>query len=385
VGDSAEVQVTVATGGAPNAVILNSITLPTGVVIDTTKLTTSATDTGVLGIAHVNDAGVASYSGLVVYQSTTTVKPVVQNAAGTTALDASVSNSSPFSFGSGDNVVLSFRVPVVGWSSNSVMSNDTDTRVVSFSGTKGSTQAVTANTTDITFTSAKDSHGAWSGSQYVVPVAGDYQVASTLADSAANSWNAFVYLNGVSSRVLFATVSGNYGGGSAILPNLKAGDTISIRSASSITVAGNAGQHLSINRLSGPATIAATEKVYAQYTGNAGTAITANTTNLDFSTKVADSHGAFSGTVFTAPRPGWYEMDGAFLFTAGSTPILYAYVNTVQKLLVGYSAASTTRVPFHGGIYLNGGDQLSIRSDTSLTESNSATQHWISISSQGGI
>lgn len=121
--------------------------------------------------------------------------------------------------------------------------------VISFSGTKGSTQALTANTTDITFTSSKDSNGVWTGSTYPVPSSGDYNVSALLADNGATSGTVSAYVNGVSTRSILFINAGNTGSGSAILPNLKSGDIISLRSNQNTTLA--ALGNISIFRLGG--------------------------------------------------------------------------------------------------------------------------------------
>lgn len=275
------------------------------------------------------------------------------------------------------------KVPIAGWGTSQVLSSETDTRVVDFSGTKGSTQAVTANVTDITFTSEKDSHGAWSGSAYSIPVPGDYIVGTVLSDNAASTLQFAIYVNGTLSRNLITGSSGNFGGGSILIPNLKANNSVSIRCGGTTTI--GAIGNISISRLSGPAQVAASEKVYLKYTGNAGGAITANVTNVDFTTKVTDSHGSWSGTTFTAPRPSWYDFDGSWNCTTGAAKDLQLYINGSAKEFVSYNTtgAASSFVMFSGGAYLNAGETATLRSDTSATLSNSATLHWLSIRSQG--
>lgn len=278
------------------------------------------------------------------------------------------------------NVIMHFTVPITGWSSNVAMSSDTDTRVVSFSGINGSSQSVTTDVTNIAVTTIKDSHGAWNGTQYTVPVPGDYVVNLSSSDSGAGSVGFDVYKNAVmSTRVLYTTTAGR-GSGSCLVTNLKAGDVLSVRSGATTTL--QTSTRIDIYRLSGPAVVAASEKVYLQYTSNAGTALTANVTNADWSTKVVDSHGAWSGTTFTAPRPGLYLIVGQ-VNDSSNASAYEAYINTVRKFqLSSTPSANTTFKRISGAVYLNGGDALTIRSDTSTTLSNSAVAHWIAISSQ---
>jgi hypothetical protein len=132
-----------------------------------------------------------------------------------------------------------------------------------------------------------------------------------------------------------------------------------------------------------PAPVLASSAVYLQYTGNGANAITANTTNLTWSTKVVDSHNAWNGTTFTAPRAGWYNIVGGVLGTATGN-IFYLYKNGSAATMLNGSGATSARHGLIGAIYLTGGDTLTVREDGSDTLSNSATDHWISISSQGG-
>lgn len=124
--------------------------------------------------------------------------------------------------------------------------------------------------------------------------------------------------------------------------------------------------------------------IYLNYTGNAGTVITGSTTPIDFTTKVVDSHNAWNGTTFTAPRSGFYSCAGSAKFTIGIAGLIFFYLNGGQKQLIGgqNGAVVASRYPFSGAIYLTVGDAITILSDTSGTLSNSATEHSISIWSQ---
>lgn len=116
--------------------------------------------------------------------------------------------------------------------------------------------------------------------------------------------------------------------------------------------------------------------------GNAGTSLTALVTNIDF-TEVSDSHGQWSGSVFTAKRSTVHTVSGSIWFTAPGVRDCYAYVNGVQHRLVGYTfGVSAQAVPFNWEGFLNKGDTLSIRSAVAGTLSNSVGLHWINISSK---
>lgn len=264
---------------------------------------------------------------------------------------------------SGDLISFDFCVPIQGWSSGCVMSNDTDTRTVDFSGNKLSGQALTANVTDITFTTAKDSHGAWNGSQYVVPVSGDYVISACLGDNATSSPLYSVYINGSASKGLFVTVSGDACSGSVLIPSLKAGDTLSVRSSSSNTTAAGGFQHLSIFRLSGPAAIAATETVAAAYVVTANVALTSGA-QVNFDTKDYDTHGAVTTGAswkFTAPISGIYSLQGFMSLTAATANDLAIYKNGSSIRRVGRIEAGNGEGFITGSIKLLAGDAIDIR------------------------
>lgn len=114
------------------------------------------------------------------------------------------------------------------------------------------------------------------------------------------------------------------------------------------------------------------------YNNNAGTVLTANTTNIDFSTKVTDTHGAWSGTVFTANAPGNYSIKGSISCTTGASRAFYAYVNGTQNKLVAVTTTGNV-THFVADTFLNANDTFSLRSNASCTLNAVATDHWINI------
>jgi len=86
-----------------------TVSLPSGLTIDTTKLLTTASSAQIIGDAVLLDTGVAAYDGVVVYESTTAIR--FQN----------VSTGAPFTFGNGDRFTAIIRVPISQFSSNTTM------------------------------------------------------------------------------------------------------------------------------------------------------------------------------------------------------------------------------------------------------------------------
>lgn len=392
VGDREHFSVKLTLSGAPTATSL-TITLP--VTIDTTKMANTTLPV-VFGFAEMTSGG-NGYIGSVIYSSTTAVavRAIRDNAVSTSNRTANVDATDPATFASGDEVSLEFSVPVVGYSSTVLMSNDTDTRVVSAIYQTTSTTAGT--TSNLVFnTKILDTHNAFSSATYTCQVAGVYEVSVVLTTGSI-AWtagdtvglklkkNAAEYAWLALSR---AHTSATYTVGLAgtVQVSLIPGDTLTVAQQwdRSGGLSGTAIENtLSIKRLSGPSAIAASEKIYLQYTGNGGTALTANVTNADWTTKVQDSHGAWVTNIFTAPRAAMYIFAGSLLVTAGGTQSVVAYKNGSAILNLGPSGVSTAQDTFNGSIYLLAGETLSFRLDGSKTLSNSATQHWLSIESQG--
>jgi hypothetical protein len=378
VGDSLEGIVYFSAGTV--AASLASVSLPSGVSVDSTKIPVSNNTSNPGSVVGSYGDGTSGGTGLIITATATSTSLLYFS-----PFQATANNLTPANAGSivGNTAPMSCRfvVPASGWSSNSVSSADTDTRVVSFSGNKTSTQAVTSNVTDITFTSRKDTHAAWSGSAYVVPVSGDYVVAASLGDNAATAWSIKIYKNASAFGILSTQASGNFSSGSIILPGLVAGDSITLRVDATTTISASALQQVSIFRLSGPATITATETVACKYMNTAGTSITNSLATVPFATKIYDTHGAFSSGVFTAPVSGKYRMTGRATLQAvtntgtqsfqawvlvTSTP--ESLVAVQHRLGVTYGNASSTgpNVNVSADYQLNAGDTIALQ----LTNSN---------------
>lgn len=108
VGDSVEVRAKVATSGAPTSAGL-TINLPTGITIDTAKLT--GTSSQVLGVGEILNS--SEYPVHAVYSSTSAVAVYYHVQA--SAAFGVVTEAAPATFGAGDHVVVEFKVPVSGW------------------------------------------------------------------------------------------------------------------------------------------------------------------------------------------------------------------------------------------------------------------------------
>lgn len=323
VGDSLEVIARVTLTGAPTGSF--TLNLPSGFVIDLTKTPGGASNQSEgLGIADFNVAGVR-YVGAVGINDTSSIMINSHGAGGV------VNATIPGTFASGSVIEMTFMVPIQGWSSSQVFSQDASSRTVIFSGYVASNQALTANVTNLPLTSSKDSHAAWTGSTYVVPVPGDYQIAATLLANATGG-TIQAYVNASAAKQMMTINTTEYVSSAITLENLKAGDIVSFRSNATQTVSGVATAFISISRISGPAQIAASESVSALYTGAPPTGtLNGSLNNVTFGTKVKDSHNAMSGATYTVPVSGTYSISATVAIIGtrvlGSTDQLNILVN----------------------------------------------------------
>jgi hypothetical protein len=152
-----------------------------------------------------------------------------------------------------------------------------------------------------------------------------------------------------------------------------------------------AASHVTVERLSGPSAIAASESVTARYTNTAGTALTTSGTaaNIPFATKTYDSHGSFNGTIFTVPVSGKYRISSNLITQAVTLATTNEFRivaikngNQVSKSFVnGNGASNAQNVMACSTIDCVAGDTLEIRARISVAASLSTTadDNWICI------
>jgi len=255
-------------------------------------------------------------------------------------------------------------VPIAGWDSSTLMSDQASTRIVSFHGVMLSNQAVTANVTDIPVTSERDTHGAWSGSVYTVPVAGDYQISIACLNGGGASVS--VYKNASLFRRITGCDNSAWKSGSLVMWGLKTGDTLSLRSDTTVTFTGAAnGQvatSISVFRLSGPNQISASETVAARYYVTSA-ASTTSSNPFNFETKEFDTHNAVTTGAgvwkFTAPVGGIYQVT-ASVYCGAVTTTIRVYKN--GSLYSDFANMISTSAPASGSDLVNlvAGDYVAV-------------------------
>ena len=311
VGDTLEMTFTFTVSASPSASI--QVTIPSGYVLDAPKASAVMG-----GFASASLTG-GNYSGTLYYASTTTFYMVGPSnnfwAAGV-----------PNTWANGYTFDVHAFLPIVGWSSNTVSSADTDTRVVAARANISTTSVSNAgNGTVVYTTKVYDSAGAYSTSTglFTVPVTGKYKVsAMTSTNQVAHSANGYAYLNiykngsadhsiTIKNWETTASVYGAIGGSTTI--DAVAGDTLNINltnaSGATLTCNGSSTENwVAFERLSGPAVVQATETISASSTGST-TALTGSLATVVFTSKDFDDHNAMNAAtgIFTCPAPGKYE------------------------------------------------------------------------------
>lgn len=379
VGDSMECVVNLELAGAPDNVSL-TITLPGGYTIDTAKWLNGTQFENRVGHGVLVDGGSNYYDANIAFNSTSGVVVLASNASGSYALASALSQTVPFTWASGDSVHVWFRVPITGWGSSVVMSDSSDTRVVEASYSRGSAQSINdSTTTTILFaTLITDTHSAFNTGtgEYTVKVPGKYRV-SAICEFAANATGArvlYLYKNGVEQRA-FGYAGDNIAGDSTMLSgslniSCVAGDVLTIRArqtsggALNIAPSGTNFTHFSLNLISGPSAIAASEKIVAMVSGDAASAASGNP--IIFPTKDYDTHGAYNATTgqFTAPAPDFYRVHGS-ITSANANVAVTVYINAVANRTCGYTDASGEGV-FSCIVYALAGQTIDLRPNNTL-------------------
>jgi hypothetical protein len=371
VGDSLEIRYFLSqTAAGSNGTGAYKFPLPAGYVIDTTKaaVTTNANGQGGTAVGYGSGANTASNAAqtatpLIVYAyDTTNLTLIGMNTASPAQLEQV---GSGFLNLSNTTILYSFTaiVPIVGWSANVQMSNDTDTRVIDARMT-GATATVTSSYSDVTWsTIVTDRAGAMGATTYTIPISGDYDFDGQLYMSAttiAAGNSVTVSLNSAGSTLLEQTyVYQGTNTTSVSIPfsfhkiALTAGTAVKIQVKSTTTApvitASATENFFSIGRISGPSVNALTESVNGRYFSSAST-ITSSLATITYATKTRDSHSAYSGGTWTCPTTGMY------LFTAGIATSGTVALNTTLDLQIvqaGSASQTSEQIVYAGGVETN--------------------------------
>jgi hypothetical protein len=383
VGDTMQGRVRLACTGVPTNATL-TVSLPSGYSIDLAKYPSSQPAT--VGNAYVEDAAITGFDGFTYVFNSTSIAIKVLDVNASYARGATITgNTIPFAWNNQDYIVLDFSVIISGWSSSVQMSNDTDTRVVAFF--KNNVNPATTyplGVTDITWLNASavqsDTHGAWNGTLYTIPVSGYYQLTTQFilnnliytagaqydlfwADSANNT----IYDK---AQFTMGAGTGRISGGVVSPPiYFNAGQTLKPRYFNGV-IANTSfqGIYIGIQRLSGPSVVAASETVAAKYY-LAGAVSTSTTQPINFATKSYDTHNAVTTGAswrFTTPVSGLYRISNVFVNGSAPTVDVALYVNGISSDIM--ESGDNSRY-WNGttSIRLNAGDYIDLRATSATT------------------
>lgn len=419
VGDSLEVTGRVLTSGTPTSAEL-AISLPSGLSIDTAKLV-STTRLDNIGEARVrDDSGTAVYDGFLRYASATTVAVLAQSTSGSgnTPVNATV----PFAWEASDTVTFEFRVPIVGWSSSTVVSSSANTRVVvtklirSTSATGINPNAtyvkIPLNTVDIDTVGAADV----ANNQVVIKVPGKYNVSWSLgigsANVLANQYLSAIYKNnapaGYGNTCTPAATTSFISAGSTDM-ELAVGDILDLRlygagnnSVNTLSSFTGNGVSFSVSLIQSPSQIAASEVIAARYTSDAAQSI-ANTgfQIVNFEDKTYDTHNAVTTGAswkFTAPAPGKYELSVTINYSSATYAVGNSADVSIYKNGSSYSVGPTWEAQaavtvqasnsYTDAVELNAGEYIDVRVSNGRTAgatSLAAGGVQVSIKRLGGV
>ena len=287
---------------------LAKMSLPVGLSIDTSL--SGASNQMAVGYATQSATGAGNTLSVITQPGSSTTDFYFSILAYTGVNPIIAGNANAIATGSVYTAIWA-RVPITGWSSNSIQSSDTDTRVVAATLT-GTPASAVANAPIIFPTVSKDTHGSYSIStgQYTTPVTGYYQITCYVSTGAASNCSLDLYVNAVrqTPSISFIVTATGTGSGSTLVYSL-AGQPIDVRCSSSTGTFGIYGNGLTIQRVSGPAIVQATESINMAYGMTTGTATTASTV-VKYDTKQFDSHNDYSIStgLYTIPVSGKYRI-----------------------------------------------------------------------------
>lgn len=368
VGDTLQMQGKITLSGAPTGGGL-TVNLPLGLSIDTTKIDSTTPNNWVLGLWSGLDNGIQGYTGMVAYSSSTSVAMSVGNAAQTYLRIDGVSTTIPFSWNNTDFLHYSFQVPIAGWSSSVQTSDQTDTRVVSLAAT-GTVPTITGGSPLIYPTVLFDTHGAYNAAtgRYTIPVSGFYRVTATLASTHALYSSFQIRKNTVAQTPAQGSADVNGYIDAVFLQQFNSGDIIDVVSSSN-AASTSIKTSLTIERLSGPSAIAASESINAAYWVSANFAAS-TTVPINFDAREFDSHGAVTTSAtawrFTAPISGTYFINAYWYLTA-SAASLAVYKNGTLNKFISFSNFGALTGTGSTLIKLNAGDYIDLRPDAART------------------
>lgn len=423
VGDQLEYQIYLTLSGAPTAASLTINYLPSGLSADTNKLlSTSTNGNQTMGIGIVRSAGTTYDANA--YYNNANIAVIVKPSSGTyTGAATNVNATTPGTFTNGDTILIKGSVPIVGWSSSTVVSSSANTRVIALQATGDPSNAIGGTFGTMTWSSVttRINKGGInfnsSTGEITLPVPGTYKF-SAVTQVARTTGSATQYL---ALEVRNTTKSVSYGLGAAYwlsggaegnsvngetLVEANAGDVVVFRIASQGSGLSYAntltGTFINVEYLNGPSQIAMSEIIACRYTSDAAQSI-ANTGFhiVNFEDKTYDTHNAVTTGAswkFTAPAPGKYEVSVTINYSTQTYAVgnnadvaifknglVYSYGPTWDAQAAVSVQASNS---YTDGVELNAGEYIDVRVSNGRTAGATAlaaNSVQVSIKRLGGV
>jgi hypothetical protein len=347
----------------------------------------------VLGTVGGVDNGAAWTGGWVGYNTTTTVILYAKNS--TTYQYGTVTATAPFTIADGDRFNWQFKVPIVGWSSNTTMA---DRAVESYGSTSGTWDADSSTTvlgpqgTQIggALTAVRNKTITWdtpiqSTDRFVVELSED-QIQWHDADGFSNNSSSFICSTTLSSTGSFTTSAGVFVAKATSANQTRVTFCRYSSMANDDTPTGDwaTGIYWRVRKVSAGAQVGYPispnnlVKSLVRYRTGAGQSISnATFTIIDFGTKDFDTKNEVTTGAswkFTAAQTGYYRVNSAITFTSttawaeGEVIELNLYKNGSSVSCMGRTngrdfSASSEYASAAGGdiIYLLAGDYIDFR------------------------
>lgn len=331
VGDTIELSGVITFSSTSSAFTAPIISLPSGLSVDTTKLSGSIVSP--VGQVYIRDAGITNYFGAARFVNS--ISAIQLEYVTTNTSDAGsfsdptlfsiITNTTPITFNTSDEIIYNVTLPITGWSAGARMSDGYDGRDLTAKYT-GATATLTSSYSNVTFTTkVTDKTNSYSGSTFTAPSSKTYNFSGQIfiqgTAAVNNVTNIRIFKNGTTALDGLQYVYAGAVTQSVGIPfnfqgvELLAGETVVIQAASNITspvISASASQnYLAITAESGTPFMSPTALWETHYAGTAGDAIGTTDSLIKFTTKVEDTFGSYD------PLTGLWKAKGPATCSVG--------------------------------------------------------------------
>lgn len=396
VGDTINGQVHLIVGADGNSGAFE-IDPPDGHLIDLNKI--DATNNNVIiGYGQLLDAGVSRYQLQVVYlTSTNKIRVSYIITSGSNGVNSNVTDSAPINFATSDELDFTFSYPVIGWSSQSITSEDFGGRDIYVYANGNNGALITAGVTAFNWNNViDDTSSSWGGAadeeRFTAPEKGRYTFNGSVRITASSNSEIRAYKNG-SNFEYVSRFSNNVTESFKYTVDLEKGDFIDFRPDVSVTLNNVASDHwIRISKEATSQQILETETVAMRATSDSGQSIGGTTGVFNYEDVDRDTHNAYDEVsgIYTVPSSGWYDIDATVQsqntsWTQGGFLILDLYLDNVinsRGFQRSWASVSTTLgAQVSTNIYLNKGQQIKVEvfASTATNAQNVSSDNYFSI------